>query len=187
MTTELLNAPLIVVSGASGSGKTTLCQLVAQRLGFHYAISHTTRPKREGEVEGVNYYFIDKQHFDQMIKEGDFLEWAVVYDNCYGTSKKTLFDYINQGQGVIVDVDTQGAKSIKEKIPSAVTVFIQPPSFEELKRRLIARKTDSPEVLQKRLNQAAHEESQKGSYDHVIINDDIQRAYSELEDIIKKC
>ncbi|EKD42213.1 MAG: hypothetical protein ACD_73C00262G0002 [uncultured bacterium] len=187
MKTNHPKAPLIVVSGASGSGKTTLCRLVAQRLHFHYAVSHTTRPQRAGEFEAKDYYFVTKDQFDQMVKSGDFLEWAQVYDNFYGTSKKTLYDYLSKGQGVIVDVDTQGAQSIKEKVPESVTIFIQVPTLKELEKRLIDRRRDPPEVLQKRLKQATHEENQKDQYDHVIINDNLELAYSALERIIKKC
>ncbi len=180
-------APLIVVSGASGSGKTTLCRLVAQKLGLHYAISHTTRSQREGEREGVDYYFIDKPRFDAMVKDNEFLESAEVYGNFYGTSKKTLFDFLKRGQGVIVDVDTQGASSIKKNLPESLHIFIQIPSFDELKKRLIQRRTDAPDVLERRLKQAAFEESHKDQYDHIILNDNLEHAYSLLEGIIKKC
>src|SRR3990167_550078 len=155
-------APLIVVSGASGSGKTTLCREISNKLGLYYGVSHTTREKREGERDGVDYYFIDKARFEKMVKGHEFLEWALVYDNLYGTSKDMVFSRLKTNQGVILDVAALG----------------------ELKKRLEKRVTDSPAVCELRLKKALEEEKCKNQYDHIIFNDDLNKAYGKLKEII---
>lgn len=178
--------PIIVISGASGSGKTSLCRLVADAFGFHYGISHTTRPRRSSEVEGRDYHFVSRDQFDQMVKKDLFLESAEVYGNSYGTSRGEVDHPLSKGQGVILDVDTQGALNLKKKIRDSYLVFVRAPSHEELKARLKKRGTESEEVLQKRLTKAASEESFIDRYNAVIVNDDLDRAFKELCDILSK-
>ncbi|OGQ08015.1 MAG: guanylate kinase [Deltaproteobacteria bacterium RIFCSPLOWO2_12_FULL_40_28] len=177
-------APLIVVSGASGSGKTTLCREISNKLGLYYGVSHTTREKREGERDGVDYYFIDKARFEKMVKGHEFLEWALVYDNLYGTSKDMVFSRLKTNQGVILDVDTVGAANIKKAYPASRLIFIDVPSLGELKKRLEKRGTDSPAVCELRLKKALEEEKCKNQYDHIIFNDDLNKAYGKLKEII---
>lgn len=180
-----MSSPLIVISGASGSGKTTLCRMLASRLGLYYGISHTTRPKRGNEVEGRDYYFVDSKTFDQMADRGDFLEWALVYGNKYGTSKKMVGDPQKAGQGVVLDVDTQGALAIQAKCPKAFLIFIKAPSHEVLNQRLIQRGTDSSASLENRLKQAYYEEGLQDRYDVIVVNEDLDKTYQELENLIK--
>ncbi len=179
-------APLIVVSGASGSGKTTLCRMIADKKGFYYGVSHTTRAMRTGEENGRDYYFLTQDEFKAMIEKGDFLEWALVYGNLYGTSKGLVDSHREKGIGVILDVDTEGARNIKKASPDAVLIFISVPSFKELENRLKTRGTESAEMLTKRMGQAKAEEDCKSSYDHVIVNDELNRAFNELETLVAK-
>lgn len=181
---KILNR-IIVISGASGSGKTTLCRMLADRLGFHYGVSHTTRPKRGNEVEGKDYYFVDTKIFDQMVADDQFLEWALVYGNKYGTSKKMVSDSQKAGQGVVLDVDTQGALAIQAKCPEAFLIFLKAPSHEVLKERLIQRGTDSSASLENRLKQAYYEENLQDRYDAVVVNEDLNQTYQALENLIK--
>lgn len=178
--------PFIVVSGPSGSGKTTLCRMIAGRLGLHYGISHTTRVMRSGEQGGRDYYFVAPAVFQKMVAAGDFLEWARVYGNLYGTAKKSVFDYLDRGQGVILDVDTQGAEAIKKKCREATLVFIQAPSIKELEKRLMVRGTDDPGTRAERLQKAREEQKCVGNYHFVLVNDILEKTYQELEKIVKK-
>lgn len=181
-----MKAPLIVISGASGSGKTTICRLLAQRLGFYYGVSHTTRPMRKNETHSVDYFFVSRDEFDRMVKHGDFLEHAVVYNNYYGTSKSVVDEHRLKGRGVVLDVDTQGALNIKKAVPEACLIFLKSPSVEVLRKRLEKRGTDSPENIEKRLKEALKEESFSSKYDYVVVNEDLDRAYDEVEVIVKK-
>ncbi|MBX7147734.1 guanylate kinase [bacterium] len=178
-------APLIVVSGASGSGKTTLCRMIADKLGYYYGVSHTTRPMRVGEVHGRDYYFLSQDDFKAMVEKGDFLEWALVYGNMYGTSRVIVDEHRKKGMGVILDVDTVGARNIKKASPDAVLIFISVPSLDVLKSRLESRGTESPEMLAKRMGQALNEENCKTSYDFVIVNDNLESSYKALEKLVK--
>ncbi len=177
--------PIIVISGASGSGKTSLCRLIADAFGFHYGVSHTTRPRRSSEVEGRDYHFVSRAQFDQMVKNDLFLEWAEVYGNFYGTSREEVHLPLSRKQGVILDVDTQGALNLKKKIEGVWLVFVKTPSHEELKARLKKRGTEPEDVLHKRLTKAGKEESFMTLYHTVIVNDDLDRAFKELCDILK--
>lgn len=174
------------MSGPSGSGKTTLCRFLSKKYDLHYGISHTTRPKRESERNGVDYYFVTHDEFNQMIGRQEFLEHATVYDNLYGTSMKSVYDYLDHGQGVILDVDTQGAKSISARCPEAFTIFIKGPSLEELKARLTRRGTDDEAVIAKRLMKAQEEEARTHYYDKVVTNDDLNRARVLLSQLIEE-
>ncbi len=179
-------AHLFVLSGPSGSGKTTLCRELAKKYDWYYSISHTTRKKRAFEKNGVDYFFVSCEEFTRMIQAYEFLEWAVVYENDYGTSQVKVEEALARGQSVVVDVDTQGALSIKKIMPQAVLIFIQPPQIEELKKRLTLRGGDSEEEIQKRMRQAEHEMQFQKQYDFVVVNDDLQKATQALDHIVQK-
>lgn len=176
---------LVVISGPSGSGKTTICRQISAEYGWYYSISHTTRSKKDGETEGADYFFIEEDEFKKMITEGDFLEWANVYENYYGTSKKVIFDKLNQGHSVILDLDTQGAKSIKAIYPEAILIFIKIPSLDELEKRLVGRGRDSNQEIQKRLGSAEEELKSIHFYDHVVVNADLDKAIKDVKMIIQ--
>jgi len=172
-----------VVSGPSGSGKSTLIGLVlAEPRGARFSISHTTRKKRAGEAEGRDYYFVSPEKFRKMAKEGRFAEWAVVHGECYGTSKKEL----RKGEkgDLILDIDVQGARQVRAKIRKAVFIFVLPPSFAVLKKRLESRRADSPAAIQARLAVARQEIKDYSRFDHILINDDLGDAAAELASII---
>lgn len=181
---------LIVLSGPSGAGKGTLCQaLLADLPEVHYSISVTTRPPRPGESEGVNYYYVQKDVFETMLADGEFLEWAKVYDNYYGTPKKHVMSILERGEDIILEIDIQGAMQVRKNFPQGVFIFIIPPSINELKDRITKRGTDSAEVINKRLSCVHQELSYVSEYDYVVVNDTIQNAISKLKAIItaEKC
>ncbi|AFM21580.1 MAG: guanylate kinase [Acetomicrobium flavidum] len=176
---------LFVISGPSGAGKGTIRRELFKRLpDLIYSVSCTTRPPREGEVNGVDYYFIDPEKFAEKQCCGEFLEWAFVHGNYYGTPKDDVLKHLEEGRDVILEIDVQGAINIKKVFPEAVLIFILPPSEEALKQRLISRGTENEESLMIRLNNAALEMKLVDIYDHAIINDDVNRATDELIDII---
>jgi guanylate kinase len=177
---------IFVISGPSGCGKSTLVLHVLDvlpRLAF--SVSHTTRPKREGEEEGKDYYFVGKEEFEAMIAGNRLAEWAVVHGNLYGTSKRELE---LRGGGVdtdvILDIDVQGARQIKERHKKGLYIFVLPPSFSQLKERLVKRGKDSPEVISRRLSMARKEIRAYPQFDYIIINDSLEAAKRELESII---
>ncbi len=176
----------IVISGPSGVGKGTICKKLFEEINAWYSISSTTRDPREGEVDGVNYFFITKDEFKKKIDEGEFLEYNYYNDNYYGTSKKMVLDKMNEGINVFSEIDVNGAKNIKKIFPDALLIYIAPPSMEELKKRLIGRGTDPIERINQRLAIAEEEMKQVAFYDHVVINDDLDRATKEVKDIILK-
>jgi guanylate kinase len=178
--------PLFVVSGASGSGKTSICRKIATEFGLYYSVSHTTRPKRAKEVEGKDYFFVSAVEFKALIKAGEFLEWAQVYDNYYGTSKRIIEEKLAKGSGVILDVDTQGAASIKTLFPDAVLIFLNTPSLKDLQDRLTMRGRDSNDEIKKRVAYAENENAKMAQYDYVILNDDFDRAVGEVKGIVAK-
>ncbi|MBU0506460.1 MAG: guanylate kinase [bacterium] len=178
-------APFIVVSGPSGSGKTTICRAVAKKLSLYYSISHTTRPKREKEIHGQDYFFTSQDIFKEMIQNKAFIEWAQVYENYYGTSKEIVDTKRAQGIGVIVDVDTQGALIIKKNMPDALLIFIKTPQASELRKRLLARGQDSKEEIEKRLQETKKELLMAKKYDHAVVNDDLNKAIETVMTIIK--
>ncbi len=178
---------LFVVSAPSGAGKTTLCNMMRKRFpDIAYSISHTTRPPRKGEKNGVDYYFISKDEFETRIKNRRWVEWAKVHDNYYGTSLDFIESSVNKGKILLLDIDVQGAKQIKSAFPDAVTIFIMPPSFEVLENRLKERGTDGDEVIARRLENALAEMEEKAFYDHVIVNDDLDTAEKEMGEIFIK-
>lgn len=176
---------LFIISAPSGTGKTTLLKEVQLRLPeIRFSVSFTTREPRKGEVHGRDYFFISKDEFLRGIREGRFLEWACVHGNYYGTDKGMIEEWLSNGLEVILDIDVQGARTIKCQYPFASTIFILPPSWEELERRLRSRGTDSDEVIRRRLSNASKEISEAFWYDYIVINDEISKAVGELITII---
>ncbi len=176
---------LYVISGASGAGKTTLCLALQKELGFFFSVSATTRPKRPGETEGKDYFFISEEEFERRVNEAQFLEWASVHGYRYGTPLKPIEDHLKNGEKVLLDIDTQGALYLKRKFSQIVLIFIETPTLQELENRLIARGTDSREVIEKRIRKAREEISQSSQYDYVVINEDLEKAKRELMAIIQ--
>ena len=175
---------LIVVTGPSGSGKSTILRHVMRDLrGVRFSVSHTTRPRRPSEQDGRDYHFVEKEEFERMVRRSAFVEWAVVHGNCYGTSRREVAEKGKLGD-VILDIDVQGAKQVRALGIEAVFVFIMPPVFRELRRRLRDRDEDKPEVIELRLRTARIELRQASRFDYVVINDKLDRAVLELESII---
>lgn len=181
---------LFIISGPSGAGKGTIVKALRRALPtLHLSISATTRLPRGGEVNGVEYYFLERSVFNKMIEEDQLLEWAEVYGNFYGTPRHFVLEALERGNDVILEIDIQGALQVKEKLPEAVLIFIAPPSRAELQLRLIGRKTDSREEIEKRLNCMAGEMRLAGRYDYFVVNDSINRAIDHIKAIIvaEKC
>lgn len=172
---------LFIVSAPSGAGKTTLVKKLMERdAAIRHSISYTTRPPRPGERDGHDYNFIDIQTFLAMRERGEFLEWAEVHGNFYGTSRAWLLDEMRAGRDTLLEIDWQGAQQVRALLPGAVSIFIVPPSIEELERRLRARGQDSEEVIQRRVAAALGELRHVGEFDFVIINNDLQEALEDL-------
>ncbi len=180
----------MVVSAPSGAGKTTLCHLLIQRLGFRFSVSHTTRSPRPGEVHGRDYYFVSRREFEDLIRQGAFLEWAEVHGHLYGTSKTEVERALSGEEDLLLDIDVQGASQVRRKLRErAVFVFVAPPSMEELERRLRRRGTESEEVLRRRLARAREEMQFAPWFDYVVINQEIEQAFADLAAIVRaeKC
>jgi guanylate kinase len=177
---------LLILSSPSGAGKSTLTKnLVDADHTIQLSVSVTTRPRRHSEISGRHYHFIDKEQFAEMRERGDLLEWAEVHGNFYGTPKKPVEQALASGQDMMFDIDWQGTKQICERMRSdVVSVFVLPPSMQELKARLERRAEDTPEVIERRLRNAREEIAQWGSYDYVLINDDLQRTFEDLKAIL---
>lgn len=181
---------LLVVSGPSGAGKGTICKkLIETNPQIKVSVSATTRKAREGEVDGVNYFFIEKGKFETMLEQDEFLEYAKVYDNYYGTPKNYVLENLKNGNDVLLEIDIEGALQIKEKFKAGVFIFILPPSMEELKNRIVGRGTETAEDIDKRYGSAMDEIKQVIKYDYAVINDDLMRAKADVEAIIRaeKC
>jgi len=184
-TSMVSRGTLFVVSSPSGGGKGTLIDRVLKTVpGVSFSVSYTTRAPRETEQNGREYFFVDRPMFEAMIERGEFLEWANVYGHLYGTSVKQVQAERAAGHDIILEIDVQGAASIRQKLFDAVSVFILPPSFELLRERLIKRATDSPADLEKRLRGAPTEVEQYRFFQYVILNDDINRASQQLAAVI---
>ncbi|HEU4401989.1 MAG TPA: guanylate kinase [Candidatus Polarisedimenticolia bacterium] len=184
-TTRRARGNVFVVSAPSGAGKTTLCRrLLADLQGIDFSVSFTTRSPREGEREGVDYHFIDRKEFEKRRRKGEFVEWAQVDGQIYGTSGVAVKEATAQGRDMLLDIDTQGAENIRRLIPDAVLVFIMPPSQEALRQRLAGRGTEGPEALARRLGLAHGEVERAPMYDFVVVNDDLETAYQQLRAIV---
>lgn len=175
---------LIVLSGPSGAGKGTLCNALRQHIEINYSISATTRAPRQGEVDGINYFFMTKADFRNKIEQGGFLEWAEVYDNYYGTPLDYIRETTAKGKDVMVEIDPQGAKQVRLKMPNAILVFIMPPSYKELEKRIRGRGTETEEEINKRLGCAVKEINTLSLYDYVVLNNDLEDALYDLKTII---
>jgi len=182
-----MSSAILVLSGPSGAGKSTIIDAASSEIGdYYFSVSTTTREPREGEIEGVDYYFVTKDEFEEGIKRGDFLEYAKVHDNYYGTSLKPVKEALNEGKLVIFDIDVQGHRLVREALgEKVVSAFITPPSLKELENRLKSRSTDNIDIINKRLENAKEEIKAINEYDFVIINDDINRAKDEFVAIAK--
>jgi guanylate kinase len=177
---------LYIVSAPSGSGKTTLLQHLLRSFNdLKFSVSHTTRPPRQGERDGVDYYFTDRPAFLSMADRGEFLEWAEFNGQLYGTTRAFVNDHLDAGKDVILDIDVQGARQVKEKVESATAIFVLPPSFEELKRRLQARMLEPDDVIRRRLEIAKSEILFYRDYDYIIINDILENSIRLLECIVR--
>jgi len=176
---------VIVISGPSGAGKGTICkEIVKRKKDLIISVSATTRSPRKNEIEGKNYYFYTEETFKEKIEKNDFLEYAKVYGNYYGTPKSKVIEEIKKGKNVILEIDIQGALQIKESYPKGIFIFVMPPSMEELKNRITSRGTDSKEVILKRMECAYHELNYAFKYDYVIINDDLEEAVKVVDSIL---
>ena len=176
---------LLIVSSPSGAGKTTLCNMLrAEMTDLRFSVSHTTRRPRPGEVDGREYHFVPDDLFDRMVADGVFLEWAQVHGHHYGTSRSEIERARAECRGIIFDIDFQGARQIRARLPDAVTVFILPPTLEELERRLRGRGTEDEATVQRRLANAKREIAHYGLFDYVVCNDQLDRAYERLKSIV---
>jgi guanylate kinase len=177
---------LFIFSAASGTGKTSLAKALVERLpDLAFSVSHTTRAPRPGEQHGVHYYFVNQTQFDEMVAADRFLEHANVFGNSYGTSRAATENLLRQGKNIILDIDWQGARAIKEKMPESVSVFILPPSRAALEQRLTGRGQDTPEVIARRMREAVSEMSHYQEFDHVVVNDDFEAALKDLQTVIR--
>ena len=175
-----------VIAAPSGAGKTSLVAALLQKIpNLQLSISHTTRPKRSNEQNGVNYHFVDEATFKHMREAGDFIEYAKVYDHYYGTSRTWLMDTLAKGFDVVLEIDWQGARHIKQALPSSVAIFVLPPSTATLQQRLRLRAQDDQEVIDSRMSQAKSEMSHYKEFDFVLINDSFEQALSDLQAILR--
>ena len=177
---------LIILSGPSGVGKGTVRKYLIEHFGlaFYYSISMTTRAPREGEENGKDYFFVTPETFQKNIDEGNLLEWAEFVNNRYGTPKDVVESYREKGVDVLLEIETNGAKQVMAKCPDALSIFLVPPSLEELEERIRGRKTENEETIQKRMNKAKEEMKLAPNYRYVVANDDVARAAGEIRDII---
>ena len=183
---SVTNGTLYIISAASGAGKTTLVSAVLEQVAdLEVSVSHTTRAPREGEVDGVNYHFVDKDTFEAMVENSEFIENATVFGNMYGTSRQHIQEQLLKGKDVILEIDWQGARQIRQLISDCKSVYIVPPSTEALRERLTSRGQDDEDVISRRMREAINEMSHYVEFDYLIINDDFDEARDNLAAIIK--
>jgi guanylate kinase len=176
---------IFVISAPSGTGKTTIVKKLLNDVpNLVLAVSYTTRFARPQEKDGVDYFFVDKVQFKEMVRSGGFIEWAEVHGQTYGTPKKEVEESLAKGLDVLLDIDTQGAAKVKQKYPDAVLVFLLPPSFDELERRLRSRGTNTEEDVEKRIENAREEYVRRHEYDYQVVNDELEEAFDEVVEII---
>lgn len=176
---------LFVISGSSGVGKgTVIKEFLAKHQEFRLSVSCTTRAPREGEVNGVNYFFLTKNEFENCVKNDEFLEWAEFSGNCYGTKKSFVQECLKKGENILLEIDTKGALNVKRIMPEATLIFIVPPSIEELEARLRGRHTETEEAIQKRLASIKLEIENSKKYDYQVVNDTVENAVHQLEKIM---
>lgn len=176
---------ILIISAPSGAGKTTLCRALLERFPtMKESISYTTRPPRVGEVHGVDYFFVSREEFQRMVDSDAFAEWAEVHGNLYGTALATVDEARKSGVDLVLDIDCQGARRLKEQIERCVYIFILPPGMVELRRRLENRSSDAQEVIDRRIERAAGEIREARWYDYIIINDNFETAFEELSSIV---
>ena len=176
---------ITIISAPSGAGKTTLCRELLRRFpDMRESISYTTRSPREGEVHGQDYFFVSREEFQRMVDDDAFAEWATVHGNMYGTALATVEEARRDGINLVLDIDCQGARRLKEQIEGCVHIFIMPPSMVELRRRLEGRSTDAADVIEKRIRRAADEIREARWYDYIIINDRVEQAMDDLAAIV---
>jgi len=177
---------VFVISAPSGSGKSTLVKrLMAASPGICFSVSYTTRAPRAGEKHGRDYFFVSRKVFERMISRGEFVEWADVYGHLYGTAHKPLQAFQKAGKDILLDIDVQGHAQVHKRLPEAVSVFILPPSFEELSRRLWDRHSDAPEEIERRLQTAREEIGHWAEYDYLVVNDNLKDATQALQAIVR--
>jgi guanylate kinase len=176
---------LYVISGPSGVGKSTLIKNALKSLnGFDFSVSYTTRPKRDGETEGIDYFFVDEKTFFEMRDKNEFLEWAKVHGNYYATSKSFVEKKLKECRGLVLDVDVQGALNIQKKYEEAIYIFILPPSIKDLEKRLKNRGTETAEIMQIRLNNAKWEMSKIDNFDYIVVNHEVSESSQQLTSIL---
>lgn len=183
------NGLLVVISGPSGAGKGTICKELIKNDMLWLSVSTTTRKPREGEIEGINYFFVSKDEFMSKIQNNDFLEYAEVYGNYYGTPKSSAIEQMNTGKDVLLEIDIQGALKVKENYPDGVFIFILPPTMEELKNRIINRGSETPESLHARFKSSYKELNYISRYNYAVVNDILDDAVNKIENILiaEKC
>ena len=176
---------LFVIAAPSGAGKTTLVQAITRNNPeLRFSISYTTRPQRRNEAHGVDYLFVDVDEFERLRATGEMLESATVFDNLYGTSRTQVEEHLADGHNVILEIDWQGAQQVRESMPECITIFIMPPSHDELVRRLRSRGTDSDAVIERRLRDALSDMAHWEEFDFVVINDNLDQAVADLESVL---
>ncbi|RIY33783.1 guanylate kinase [Psittacicella hinzii] len=188
MTEQTKKGRLFIISAPSGAGKSTLINKLLNssfKSKYYLSISHTTRPVRPGEVHGVHYYFTNIENFEHLIQQDEFLEYAEVFGNYYGTSKRIIREKLDQGINILLDIDWQGARNVRKQFPEAISIFILPPSLEELQKRLLNRQTDSLDVIARRMEKAENEMAHKDEYNYEILNDDLDHAFKQFVDILE--
>lgn len=175
---------MLVISGPSGSGKSTLCKLLLGDPRVTFSVSATTRKPRQGEVDGRDYHFLAPERFRELVREGAFIEHAEVHGNMYGTLRAPMDQALARGEVCLLEIDVQGANQLKALGEPGLYIFIAPPDFEVLRKRLVSRGTDTPEVVERRLKKAEDEWRERVKYDHVVVNDDLQRALAEIKKLV---